>query len=618
MKFRNLWASLVAWASLVMAARCLIYLLEKVDGWLFFTPPWAVLASAAEHFLLAMAFGVGVGCVLSLLCVPLFLPALRRRFPAAARSIAAIVRGVAMVAITLLLVRLVLKWNDVVHAVEISRTVGLLIQALACASAIALLACPSAARARADAAPGPSQASRRTLLALGTASLGIIAWDTARGRSRFAVGPPAAAPRGAPNIILVTFDSLAAADMSLYGYDLATTPNLQAFAKSATVFRNYYSCSTFTTPSVASMLSGRYPLETSVYHLLGRLRGDDRRRTIFTALREAEYTIAASVGNPYAHPVRLGVDEPSLLTGPPPFRWTPISNAIAAAGPQTLFEFAESQEGHLWDLHALFRPEDSQYPPRLSFEQARSILAKAPRGRPYFLWVHAMAPHWPYKPGQPFRGSLPSARGENGADLARTLYDEFVAQCDGAFGDFLTALNADSRLHNTAVLVSADHGESFEGGVYGHGMPQQVRQVIHIPLIVRLPGQSGGGSTDIVADQTSLAPTILDIAGLRTPPWMKGPSLLPFVKGRPAAGGRAFTQYLSRNSIFRPPNQGTVGMIDANHQYVIDLRSGAGVLHSVAEATQPEIDHSRANPRLAATMRQAIYQRFPTLPRDHA
>ena len=51
--------------------------------------------------------------------------------------------------------------------------------------------------------------------------------------------------------------------MSLYGYGLPTTPNIDAFARKSTVFTNFYSACTFTTPSVASLLTGIYPSATT-------------------------------------------------------------------------------------------------------------------------------------------------------------------------------------------------------------------------------------------------------------------------------------------------------------------------------------------------------------------
>ena len=98
----------------------------------------------------------------------------------------------------------------------------------------------------------------------------------------------------------------------------------------------------------------------------------------------------------------------------------------------------------------------------------------------------------------------------------RLRYDEFIATADRAFGLFMTDLENSRKLQNTTVMFSADHGESFEGGVYQHSSPYQTRPVIHIPLIIRTPGQQDSRTVSVTADQTSLAPTILELAGVRS------------------------------------------------------------------------------------------------------
>ncbi len=181
-------------------------------------------------------------------------------------------------------------------------------------------------------------------------------------------------------------------------------------------------------------------------------------------------------------------------------------------------------------------------------------------------------------------------------------------------------MEADGRLRNTAVIVSADHGESFEGGIYTHASSYQTRPEIHVPLILRMPGQERGARVAVAADQTSLAPTILEIAGLPRADWMRGPSLLPWLNrdNEGEGQGMAFTQYLEKNSIFRPVTHGTVGVIDGRHQYVLDLDTGKGILRGLAEAQSWDLDRSAENPALAQSLREAIYARFPDLPRKPA
>jgi arylsulfatase A-like enzyme len=176
-------------------------------------------------------------------------------------------------------------------------------------------------------------------------------------------------------------------------------------------------------------------------------------------------------------------------------------------------------------------------------------------------------------------------------------------------------LESSGKLQNTTVIVSADHGESFDGGVYQHSSPYLTRPVIHIPLIVRTPGQQNGRTISVTADQTSLAPTILELAGVSKPDWMRGPSLTPWLNrnGQGTGEGLAFTQYFERNSVFKPVHHGSIGVIDGQYQYVYYLDTQKGELRPLSEAQIWNLDRSAENPARAQALRGALHTRFPEL-----
>jgi len=170
-------------------------------------------------------------------------------------------------------------------------------------------------------------------------------------------------------------------------------------------------------------------------------------------------------------------------------------------------------------------------------------------------------------------------------------------------------------LKNTTVIFSADHGESFDGGVYEHSSAYLTRPVIHIPLVIRRPGQQVGRRIAVTADQTSLAPTILELAGVGVPDSMKGPALAKWLdgSGEPDGGGIAFCQYFEKNSVFKPLRHGAVGVIDGEYQYVYYLDNHSGVLRPIAEAQYWNLDRSAADPERAKVLREALRKRFPNL-----
>src|SRR5206468_652130 len=98
---------------------------------------------------------------------------------------------------------------------------------------------------------------------------------------------------------------------------------------------------------------------------------------------------------------------------------------------------------------------------------------------------------------------------------------------------------------------------------------------------------------------------------------LRGQSLVSWLeRSGPGTGeGLAFTQYLERNSIFKPLHHGTVGVIDGQYQYVLDLDTQKGWLRPLNEAQFWNLDRSAENPARAEALRAAIYSRFPNLPR---
>ena len=482
--------------------------------------------------------------------------------------------------------------------------------------------------------------TRRIAITTVIATLALIVLEYAFSKTTPTV--KAAVPQGHPksNVLLITFDALNAEDMSLYGRDFPTTPNIDAFARKGTVFKNFYSASTFTTSSVASMLTGTYPSDTYVFQLQGQLRANDLAKTLPHAMQEGGYVTAAFLSNPYAYYFSNGLRAQFDVIPEPHFQVGGVQHLWDATAPLHQDSGIGSRIDEYFDLDSVWNdltqgPDNAcmRFRPATSFDQAKDLLARLPDG--YFLWIHVITPHNPYLPDAADRGRfLPNSQQntyeeESGnrwkphyppnqqslVDQRRLRYDEFVATADRSFGSFMSELESSGKLQNTTVIVSADHGESFEGGVYQHSSPYLTRPVIHIPLIVRTPGQQDSHTVSVTADQTSLAPTILELAGLPKPNWMSGPSLVPWLNTEAQGEGKglAFTQYFERNSVFKPLRHGSIGIIDGEYQYVYYLDTHKGELRPLNEAQYWNLDRSAENPARAEALRSVLHTRFPDL-----
>jgi arylsulfatase A-like enzyme len=165
---------------------------------------------------------------------------------------------------------------------------------------------------------------------------------------------------------------------------------------------------------------------------------------------------------------------------------------------------------------------------------------------PYFLWVHLFDPHQPYNPPPEYRAGLdpemaaahPSLQWDdfteiarrNGGDVpaavlehARALYRGEVSYADHWVGRLVEGLDALGRRKEPIVVLTADHGECFEKGVFFEHSDCLYEGTSHVPLIVRDPPDFAPGAR--VEEQVSLvdlAPTVLAAAGIPIPAHFSG------------------------------------------------------------------------------------------------
>jgi arylsulfatase A-like enzyme len=137
------------------------------------------------------------------------------------------------------------------------------------------------------------------------------------------------------------------------------------------------------------------------------------------------------------------------------------------------------------------------------------------------MWVHFSDPHRPYQrhPDVHF------------GDRPVDLYDGEIHSADAAVGRVLRALTQAHLDDTTAVFVVADHGEEFgEHGGEAHGW-DIYDELIHVPLVVRLPG-SPVGRVRAHVTQRDLPFTITDLLGIGQPPPGEDHSLVPLLDAR--------------------------------------------------------------------------------------
>jgi len=352
---------------------------------------------------------------------------------------------------------------------------------------------------RESASDAPRNPSRRRFLRYGLYG----AAGLAAGGAAWAVLDRTLGDRRPPNILLVVIDTLRADHLGCYGSTRrGVSPHIDALARESWLFRRALSQAPWTLPSVASLLTSQFP---SVLGIREQISPIDPRFALLPALlRQAGYTSQAIVS----------VD---MLTG--------------------RLGFARDFDGY--DEDNYFGREGETSPQ--VFRKAAAYVRRE-HDRPFFLLVHTFDPHYnyilhrPYDYDPGYAGHLTSNYpieklwaelddlSEDDVRYLRALYDSEITFSDAHLGYLLQELERAGKYDDTLIVVTADHGEEFrERGWIGHSISVH-RELIHVPLIVRVPG----GRPRVIEETVGLidlAPTLLRQAGLKVPAGMEGQPL---------------------------------------------------------------------------------------------
>ena len=273
-----------------------------------------------------------------------------------------------------------------------------------------------------------------------------------------------------PDVFIYLVDAVRADHLSCYGYERETSPQADEFAAGATLYEAARAPTSWTRPSVASLLTGLHP---SVHGAVNQSTALPAWPTLLSeALRDAGYATWCVTANP-------NIDE-------------------AAGFDQGYDGFISRSDADAGWVNA----------------QIQLALDRCEAERPMFLFAHVMEPHAPYAPSREsfarfdrrgegrypgWEEALSELEREAPEERARALehlidrYDAEIFDADRAFGRFLDMLRRSDRFENALIVFLADHGESFRehGGLY-HGHTLAVQE-LHVPLIVRYPGGRHAG-----------------------------------------------------------------------------------------------------------------------------
>ena len=292
------------------------------------------------------------------------------------------------------------------------------------------------------------------------------------------------AQSGSPNFVIIIGDDIGWNDLGCYGNTAVKSPNIDRLANEGIKFQNVYLTASSCSPSRCSIVTGRYPHNTGAAEL-------------HTPLPEGMVTFPGELKRNGYYTAAAG-------------KWHLGPN------PKTDFDLVV-EEGN---------GDGGE-------DQWVRVLHERPKNKPFFMWFASFDAHrdWqadplatPHNPDEvivpPYMVNAPGTR----TDLA-SYYDE-IQRFDRFVGLVRDELRKQGVLENTLIIVMADNGRPFPRAktrVYDSGMKTPF--IISWPKVIGVPATS-----DALMSVIDIAPTILELAGLRVSETFQGLSFAKVIE----------------------------------------------------------------------------------------
>jgi arylsulfatase A-like enzyme len=318
------------------------------------------------------------------------------------------------------------------------------------------------------------------------------------------------------NVLWISIDDVKTDHLGSYGYHRKITPAIDQLAETGIRFERCITQSTWTLPSYASMLTSRYPYEiVTSHHYLRHISDQKANKEILPKSR----TLLPFNTNWYT-PLRKDVATlAQVLSG----------NGLTTAAwtNNQWLSPAISGLNRGFDKYVYTDQPDRAYRDANQTMQNVKKWVQNQKLNRWFVFVHLMDPHSPWRAHPEFR------LGDRDIDK----YDAELAFTDRVLGVFFKWMSEVNLFNRTMVIINSDHGEGIyedPSKFFGHG--GGVREdLIHVPLIIILPGGPKGKIVKEQVRNIDVFPTILEYLGIQPPAGIQGLSLRGHIQGKPVS-----------------------------------------------------------------------------------
>lgn len=387
------------------------------------------------------------------------------------------------------------------------------------------------------------------------------------------------------NLLIIGFDALAAKNLGCFGYSRGISPNIDNFAKSSVIFKNAVSASSWTLPSFMSWFTSLYPSQHTLTNKYSKLTDTeevlaklpDNIRTLAQVLKENGYATAAFTGD-------------AGVTG----------------------HFGYSRGFDIYYDNVTFGGFDTTFPLALEW-------LKENKNKKFFLFIHGYDAHGKYnlekdpnsKAHIELRNAIldkkPLNLTQQQVNSWRAWYDQKIREADKRFGAFITEFAELGLMDNTIIIAASDHGDEYwEHKGFDHGLTLY-DELIHIPLIIRIPGQNAKSVKEQVRS-IDLMPTALELLGITADKnikgQMKGVSLVPLIGGKKIQlDAFSETDYLLQT--FKRSLRKSNGW-----KFIYDLKTRERELYNLNTDPTETKNLAESRPKIAAELEQELFTKY--------
>lgn len=413
------------------------------------------------------------------------------------------------------------------------------------------------------------------------------------------------------NLVFVSFDALQAAHVGSLGYPKNITPTIDAMAKSGFNFTNNISVASWTVPASMSWFTGVYPSEHGLTNKFSVFNPPDNVLSNLKKLSPELVTLAEVL------------HENGYSTG----------GFTGNAGVSGFFGYGQGFDQYFFEK-GKFGSMGVSIPKALDW-------LKGNMDKKFFMFLHGYDMHGQNVPAEgfdyrfvekgydkKFTGSAQEqeALREEGLEKGfvtirdedvkfwRAIYDEKIQRTDEKFKGFLAELKKMGVLDKTIFVLTSDHGTEFaEHKRFDHGF-SLYDELIHVPLVIKLPGQKKGA---VIIDQVSsldIMPTVLELLDVKMPEraknQLRGASLVPALKGKDVAkdvySETDYRQYTYKRSVITREGWKFIYTLENKGRELYNLKKDPKELKNLVEL----------EPRRAYELEQQLFAHFKSIGSD--